>query len=173
MMHPHGHWDADVPIDETPARRVARATARTVPWAMGTLAAGLRERGGIYPSQFKMLMSMRGGGVTPSDLAERMEVSLPTVSKTISVLERHGWIERTDDAGDRRRTLLNVTDEGRAAVRAFMDDGVDQMAQVFDSASDGELEAIERGMDSLLEVLKRTYAGRSCRHGRAEGGDAR
>lgn len=70
--------DAPPGAELTQLQRVARATARTVPRIMGTLSAGFRESGdGIHPSQLRTLMMLHGGAVSPSDLAEQMEVSLP------------------------------------------------------------------------------------------------
>ncbi|TLM70722.1 MAG: MarR family transcriptional regulator [Actinobacteria bacterium] len=170
MAGPHHFHDLEPDPDESPARRVARVTARTVPWAMGTLAAGLRERVGVHPSHFKALMSMHGGGVTASELAERMQVSAPTVSKMVSALERHGWIGRSTDPADRRRVLLTLTDAGADAMRGFMVAGVDHMESVFSDASAGELAAIERGMEALRDVLSRAHEDRRahCPHHRTE-----
>lgn len=172
--HLHDLFDA-APPNEQPAHRVARATGRVVPWVMGVLSAGMRGSGGIHPSQFKLLMSVHHGGMTPSDLADRMQVSLPTVSKMVSGLERRGWIERAADPADRRRTVLTLTAEGRDAVIGFMLSGVDQLAEVLASASPDELARIEAGMDALRDTLVRARPERHCPrdHHHATEGDAR
>jgi DNA-binding MarR family transcriptional regulator len=40
-------------------------------------------------------------------------VSLPTVSRSVDMLARRGWVERTVDDTDRRQTLLGLTEQGR------------------------------------------------------------
>lgn len=155
--------------DLTQRQRVARETARTIPRIMGTLAAGFRECGdGIQPSQLRMLMMMHGGTVSPSDLAEQMEVSLPTISKSLAGLERRGWIERTVDADDRRRVLLGVTEDGRTKMRESFDAGIVQLEAALSSASDEELDRIEAGLEGLHAVFARSmpehhHRGRHCR----------
>ena len=155
---------------ESTRKRVARATARTVPWVMGTLAASMREEGhGLHPSQFRVLLALQHAATTPSEIAEHMEVSLPTVSKTLTVLERRGWIERADDKNDRRRVILRATPEGRDAARTILDRGIERLAEVLASASDAELDAIERGVETLDAVLARAHAEHGYRHCRRAG----
>ncbi len=145
-------------MTDSQRERVARRTARTVPWVMGTLAAGMREQGeGLHPSQLKLLMTMHHGGVTPSELAERMEVSLPTISKTLDVLERRGLVERTADEADRRRVRLSMTDEGRATLGSVFEAGIGQLSDALSSATPEELVRIEEGMKSLGDVFSRAH----------------
>lgn len=162
FMHPD---DLGAKPSATPRERVARQTARTIPWAMGTLAAGMREQGeGLHPSQLKLLMTMHHAPATPSELAKRMEVSMPTISKTIDVLERRGLVERAADETDRRRVLLTMTREGRATLRRVLDRGIEQLSEVLSSASPEELDRIEQGMESLSEVLARAHPGHGAHH---------
>lgn len=162
---------------------IARDAARTVPWVMGILAAGMREHGaGLHPAQVRVLMAMHGRTVGPSELADRLQVSLPTISKTLAVLERHGWVERVPDDADRRRVVVRTTPQGQQRMTRAIQDGVGQLAEALTVASDAELDAIERGLESLRAVLARTDRGRrghGCggsgeahRHGQATGGGA-
>jgi DNA-binding MarR family transcriptional regulator len=43
-------------------------------------------------------------------------VSLPTISKSVDVLARRGWIERWVDKHDRRQTIVRLTPKGRRAL---------------------------------------------------------
>ncbi|MDO8950373.1 MAG: MarR family transcriptional regulator [Actinomycetota bacterium] len=170
----HASFDDSSEAGLTQRQRVARETARTIPRVMGTLAAGFRESGeGIHPSQLRMLMMMHGGAMSPSDLAERMEVSLPTISKSLTGLERRGWVERTADVTDRRRVQLDLTGEGRTKMCESFDAGIAQLEAALSSASDEELGRIEVGLESLKTVFARSvpehhHKGRPCR--RAEKG---
>lgn len=156
-------------------QRVSRLTARTVPWVMGSLAAGLREHGqGLHPAQFKLLMSMHHAPVSPSELAERMEVSMPTISKTLAILERRGLIVRAIDDADRRRVRLTLTEDGRATMRRVLEAGVEQLCKTLSSATPDELASIEAGMNSLSDVLVRTHPDHAHHrfHRHAQDGDA-
>jgi DNA-binding MarR family transcriptional regulator len=159
----------DAPDDARTApteARVARTTARTIPWVMGTLSAAFREQGeGLHASQLKLLMTIHHQPVSPSELAERMEVSLPTVSKTLDVLVKRGLVERTIDETDRRRHKLSMTDDGRATLRRVLDAGIAHLSQVFSHATPAELERIESGMEALGDVYTRAHPDHASHHG--------
>lgn len=156
---------ADARSASPAALRVARVAAHTVPRVMGALAASLREKGGnLHPAQMQVLMTMHAGALSPSELAERLEVSLPTISKTVSVLERRGWIERSADERDRRRVVLLLTGEGRETVRGVLTHGIEQLAQTLSVATEEELDAIETGMHELQTVLSRAHEAHGYRH---------
>ena len=147
------------------AESIASQAVRTVLWLMGMLSAGVREQGeGLHPAQFKLLMAMHHTPVSPSELAEHMQVSMPTISKTLGVLERRGLVERTVDENDRRRVLLVMTDEGRATMRRVHDAGIKRLSQILSSATPEELDRIERGMESLSDVFERAYPEHVRRH---------
>ncbi len=159
---PTGDWSAD-----SAAYRVARVTAHTVPRVMAALAASLREKDdSLHPAQMQVLMMMHAGELSPSQLAKRLQVSLPTISKTVSVMERRGWIERSADEHDRRRVALRLTSEGRETVRAVLTYGIEELARTLSVATDEELDTIEAGMHALQTALSRsheTYGYRHCR----------
>jgi len=50
-------------------------------------------------------------------LSEHVGCSLPSSSRTIEALLRRGWLERHEDAHDRRVKRVLVTDAGRDVVR--------------------------------------------------------
>ncbi len=64
------------------------------------------------------------GPCTVSDLARHNAVSPPTISKSIDMLVRRGWVERSRSSGDRRQTLVALTSKGRRVVA-----GVTQQAE--------------------------------------------
>jgi DNA-binding MarR family transcriptional regulator len=51
--------------------------------------------------------------VSVSAIAERMQISLPSLSRMLRTLERQGLIERFPDPVDRRNTLVNLTEDGQ------------------------------------------------------------
>ena len=51
-----------------------------------------------------------------SSLARHQAVSLPTISKSVDMLVRRGWLERWVDKQDRRQTMVRLTPQGRRAL---------------------------------------------------------
>lgn len=52
-------------------------------------------------------------GLTPSMLAQKLEIALPTVSRKLSVLEKQDLIQRAVSPEDRRKTFVRATEKGR------------------------------------------------------------
>lgn len=84
------------------------------------MAAALAEQGleGLRPGHTLLLVSLLGGGMHASDLAEQMGVSRQAVAQAVAALERGGYVERAVDPGDARAKLICLTPHGRVALRA-------------------------------------------------------
>ena len=55
------------------------------------------------------------GSIYVSDLAAAVRQPMPAVSRWLRQLEQDGLIERITDPNDRRKTLVRITPQGRAA----------------------------------------------------------
>jgi DNA-binding MarR family transcriptional regulator len=64
-------------------------------------------------TQWATLRRIARGPCTMSELARHRGVSLPTISKSVGMLVRRGWVERSVDSTDRRQTLVRLTARGR------------------------------------------------------------
>ena len=62
--------------------------------------------------QVRILHMLNHQVFTMGDLAERMHVTAPTVSRTVDNLVARGLVDRHPDANDRRRIWLRLTSEG-------------------------------------------------------------
>ena len=51
---------------------------------------------------------LRGGPLTVSELASRLDLTLPTVSGVLADLDRAGLVDRQPDPADRRRTIVEL-----------------------------------------------------------------
>jgi DNA-binding MarR family transcriptional regulator len=76
--------------------------------------ADLRRSGAaIEPTQWATLRMLAAGPCTMSELARHKAVSLPTMSRSVDMLVRRGWVERCVDDSDRRQTLVRLTAAGQ------------------------------------------------------------
>ena len=62
--------------------------------------------------QVRILHMLSHQEYTMGDLAERMHVTAPTVSRTVDNLVARSLVDRHPDANDRRKIWLRLTDEG-------------------------------------------------------------
>ena len=58
------------------------------------------------------------GTIYVSQLAEASRQTMPVISRGLRTLEQEGLIERITDPNDRRKTLVRITPQGRAASAA-------------------------------------------------------
>src|SRR5690348_2540834 len=63
------------------------------------------------------------GPQSVNELASRLEVAPTTVSLMVGELSRKGVVERREDEADRRRTIVSIADDSRAAVDAWLANG--------------------------------------------------
>src|SRR5690348_14376990 len=96
------------------AGAAARELLHVVMLVMRTVAANMRRSpDALAPTQMGTLMKVSMGACTMSALARHQAVSLPTVSRSVAMLVRRGWLERWVDKHDRRQTMVRLTTEGR------------------------------------------------------------
>ncbi|MGV9642355.1 MarR family winged helix-turn-helix transcriptional regulator [Streptomyces sp. NPDC003514] len=104
--------DADGPLAEQLlrlTRRVHRIQKRH-----------LQECGvGITPAQSRLLRTLAHYDAPPrmADLAERLEVVPRAVTTLVDALEANGKVRRVPDPTNRRVIRIELTDDGRAALR--------------------------------------------------------
>jgi DNA-binding MarR family transcriptional regulator len=78
------------------------------------IAAGGLAGLGLFPNQEIMLIQLAGaGGLSQKTLAQTLEVSHPTVAKTVARMERAGLVTRRPSDQDKRVSLVSLTRAGR------------------------------------------------------------
>lgn len=91
-----------------------------------------------------------------SELAERMQVSLATMSQVVTDLEDWGLVTRSSDPGDRRRTLVSIASEHRSNIRALFDTRLKPLERALRRLEPDERSALTRGLLVLAEELDST-----------------
>ena len=97
--------------------------------AFGAVARQLRERSAetlapwdITPAHLRALRTLsRHGTMRLSELSERLEIAPRSATEVVDALESRDLVRRRADPGDRRATLVEVTEHGAevmAAIRA-------------------------------------------------------
>lgn len=75
------------------------------------------DRSDLTMSQLSVLSRLyQAKQATPTELAASEGIRPQTMSKTLDLLELAGYISRAPDPGDRRRVLIELTDQARAAI---------------------------------------------------------
>lgn len=92
------------------------------------------------------------------DIVRRVEVTPQAVSKFIRLAVRKGYIERFENASDRRSIGIRMTDRGRAALSNTGEDLALFHNQVFGEFTEEEIATMHNLMNKLLGVVQENYA---------------
>ncbi len=105
-------------------------------------------------AQLKTLFTLEyGGAATIGQTAERLGISLPTASHLVERLVQGGFVGRTEDPTDRRRTLAKTTPKGSELTRQLRQGGRESLFNWLTEMDDDSLEALAKGMDRLAQLV--------------------
>jgi MarR family transcriptional regulator, transcriptional regulator for hemolysin len=78
------------------------------------------QASGLFPGQEVVLEALAAHGPMPmGELAERLDVRPPTVSKTITRLSAQGLVKRSAAGGDGRLVSVELTEDGLAKAKSM------------------------------------------------------
>ena len=110
--------------------------------------------------QLKTLMALASQqALNVSTLAETLNTSKPTASILVDQLVQRGYVARTEDAEDRRRTLLTLSQQGNDLVAELrQSDPKGRMVQWMTMMDPDDLAALTRGLQALAAIVQREAA---------------
>lgn len=104
---------------------------------------------GMTPSEFSVLCCaveyprrVPGKAATVAEIAAQMNVSVPSVSRTLRSLQEKGWIERTVDESDRRSVRVTATPSGEEIMQANMKRVVHSLNRIMSVFTDEEMRTV-------------------------------
>ncbi len=136
------------------ARECARLLLETLPNLRREFGGLMRQQdaAGHEPltmDQVRLLRILSHEPRSLSELAARHGVTPSTMSRSIDVLVRRGWVGRESDPGDRRLVIVQLTDAGQTA-RGAMDRHIeDTLTRRIEELSDAERQQLFAGMQVL------------------------
>ena len=109
---------------------------------------------GLSAAQWRLLVRLvKEEGVAQARLAELLEIEPISVSRLLDRMEEGGWIERRQDASDRRVRMIFPTDKSREAFAAIKS----VAGEVYDLAlaglSEDEKQTLVKGLNTIIANL--------------------
>jgi DNA-binding MarR family transcriptional regulator len=99
--------------------------------------------------QFRVLTLIASSPERASRVAEKAAVSRPSLTGLLDGLEARGWVRRVGVDGDRRGVGLEVTAEGRAALRAAEHSAEARLERVLEELPADERASVLAGLNAL------------------------
>ena len=135
--------------------RVAQMLLETLPGLGRLIAIQMREAGEEEATmmQIGVLMRIKDGSLTTSDLAKQRKVSLQSASVLVQSMVERGWVTREPDPNDRRQSLLQVTEEGLLRAEAAQKQILELIAERLADFQPEELDAASIFLPALQRVV--------------------
>jgi MarR family transcriptional regulator for hemolysin len=102
-----------------------------------------------------MAFLWRSPGVTLSEVARELDISLGSASDLVDRLVDLGLIERQTNLADRRQIQLTLTETARERIKAMLRERRRQFDQVRSELSESEWDGFVKGLAVWSEVLDR------------------
>ncbi len=135
----------------------ARCVVEVIPRVMRTLALEFRSTGYLpTPVHCVLLVSLAEGPHNLTELAEKLAVSLPTMSNSINTLVERGWVSRSRAAEDRRMVVVELTPDGQAILDKTTYSVAGRVGELLGSLSPDECELLLSGLEILDGCFSRT-----------------
>jgi DNA-binding MarR family transcriptional regulator len=114
----------------------------------------IRRAEGLSVPQFRTLVQLqRCPEASLFELAEKLGSSLPTVSRIVSGLVVHGWVERKSCTHDRRRLSLQLTARGQATLEAAWTGTQTAIAERLSGLAEADRLTLTRALALLGELF--------------------
>ncbi len=85
--------------------------------SMRTALSHSLAESGLYAGQDGVILALaQEGSLTPGQIAQKLGVKAPTMTRTIGRMEAQGFVERSGDDEDGRVTLVKLTETGLKSV---------------------------------------------------------
>ncbi|BAZ53434.1 MarR family transcriptional regulator [Nostoc sp. NIES-4103] len=149
----------DKPAQGTTSEECAARVMETVPLVMRFIRSQMRAHNAAFLSipQLRSLAFLnRNPGASLSDLADHLGVTSATASATIERLVQRSLVERYHHPQERRRIVLNLTDEGKYHLQQSQAHTRAQIAELLKGMTDEELSHIEESLVLLKNVFEQT-----------------
>lgn len=89
-------------------------TRRVWQWVRQIIAAEVMAAGftDLNPAHVAVFRNPAPDGLSPSELAEQLQITKQSVNELLGHLERHGYLVREPDPRNSRRRRIRLTDQG-------------------------------------------------------------
>jgi DNA-binding MarR family transcriptional regulator len=121
----------------------------------GELRSRLQSRFKTSLARFDLMAQLERvpDGLTMSAVSKRLLVTNAAVTGIVEALVTQGWVARTDDSGDRRRSIICLTAQGRTAFLGMAQEHETWVVALLAKLPEPEKASLYRLLGSLKQSL--------------------
>lgn len=142
-----------------PSQECAARVMETIPLLMRFIRADMRTHSAeclSIPQLRSLAFLKRNPGASLSEVAEHLGVTCATASTTIERLVQRNLVQRTDHPQERRRVVLNLTEEGKQLLEQSQQKTRAHIAEILKDLTPEQESQIEEGLTLLKNVFEQT-----------------
>lgn len=147
----------DKPSQAAAAEECAARVMDTVPLVMRFIRSEMRAHKAAFlsiPQLRSLAFINRSPGASLCDLADHLGVTSATASATTERLVQRNLVQRSHHPQERRRIVLNLTDEGKYHLQESLDQTRAHIADLLKGLTPEEVSHIESGLALLKNVFE-------------------
>lgn len=92
--------------------------------------------------------------ITPSELSEKMNVSLPRITSILNSLENKDYIIKNVSADDKRKCIISITEFGKKLVSDKRDDALNKLTCVLEKLEEQEVDEYIRLTKKIVNIIE-------------------
>jgi DNA-binding MarR family transcriptional regulator len=149
----------DKPSQGATSEECAAKVMETIPLVMRFIRREMRAHNAGFlsiPQLRSLAFINRNPGASLSDLADHLGVTSATASATTERLVQRNLVQRDNHPQERRRIVLNLTDDGKYHLQQSLDHTRAQIGDLLESFSAEEFSQIAQGLALLKSVFDKT-----------------
>lgn len=93
-------------------------------------------------------------GITPSELAQTLDVSMPRIVSILNSLESKKLIEKAADKEDKRKTIINITKNGKELVLEKREEAINKITKVIEKLDEEDINQYIRLAKKIGKIME-------------------
>jgi DNA-binding MarR family transcriptional regulator len=153
------YWKREIPELDPLVEGVITRMQMLLRHLKQTRQATLANSYGLEEYEYATLHFLAGCGpehrATPSEIAAWQQMSPSGITGRLDALEKRGFVRRLPSPTDRRKVIVELTEEGRQAWRRTFDPQTNEEARVLATLDPDEQEQFNGMLRRMMQVIDR------------------
>lgn len=133
---------------------IAFVTSSTVKAITEDFDRRLKKKGSTRKQWTALYFINSNKDITQNDLAKKMSIQDPSLARLLDRMQRDSLILRIENAGDRRKNFLELTQKGHDIIEALSEEGERFCNILIENITNDELECFESTLKKMLNNIK-------------------
>lgn len=153
------HWKREIPELDPLVEGIVTRMQMLLRHMKQTRHATLANQYGLEEYEYATLHFLAGCGpdhrATPSEIAAWQRMSPSGITGRLDALEKRGFVRRLPSPADRRKVIVELTEEGRQAWHSTFDPQANEEAKVLAALDPDEQEQLNAMLRRMMSVIDR------------------